>query len=183
MSRLSILFLAAISGCATSSGHTITTGQTPASTQVTAPSGNYDFNTVSDSRMSSHWVEAPASEIWSTLPMIYEGLSLEAGVVDSENHIYGSRGARLDSRIGGERVSQFLDCGKTPTGTPAADVYAVHITAMTGLEEVSGGTMVRTQVVGQAQPRSTSGSTVRCSSTGDLETLIAEMLGVEDPDS
>ncbi|HET7275837.1 MAG TPA: hypothetical protein VFI91_11785 [Longimicrobiaceae bacterium] len=181
MSRLSMLMLVAVSGCASSSGHTLITGQTPASTQVTAPTGNYDFRTTNEARMSSHWVESPADEIWSRLPMIYDALSLEAGVVDAETHIYGTRGARVDSRIGGERISEFLDCGQTPTGTPAANIYSVRITAMTGLEEVSGGTMVRTQVVGQAQPRSTSGSTVRCTSTGDLEELIAEMLGAEDP--
>ncbi|HEX7119062.1 MAG TPA: hypothetical protein VF212_09755 [Longimicrobiales bacterium] len=124
-------------------------------------------------------VWAPMEHVWGRLPQVYAALGLEAGVIDAASKVYGTRQQRLGSRLAGERPSEFLDCGRTPAGAEAADIYSLTLSVDTTLEEDGEATIIRTRIGALARPRTASASMVTCTSTGALEAIIARLIGAK----
>lgn len=153
-----------------------TTGGTPTTTQVTTAAGTYEIEAVAESRVSSHWIRIPVDQAWSALPVVYQELGIPPGTVNLDARVFGNRDVRVNRRFAGERLSSFVDCGTNPIGAPVANTSSVHFDILTQLDGGDEGTEVRTQLQARAQPRGTSGDPVRCTSTGELEKHIAQMI-------
>ena len=119
----------------------------------------------------------PVDRAWQALPAVYAALGLSgAGIIDEEQRRFGAGPLTLPRRVNGDRVSKFLDCGAT-VSMPNADAYAVTVQVVTQLVgEGEAGTRVQTVMEAAARPRDTAGNTVGCTSTGQLEQVIAERL-------
>ncbi len=95
--------------------------------------------------------------------------------VDSAESVMGNPGYRA-RRIEGERLSRFLDCGRS-FGREYADQYSVTLAVLVQLvPSADGGTVVRTFLDAYARDPATSGSNVHCITRGSLERRVGDML-------
>ena len=125
---------------------------------------------------SSHVIAAPGEDVWTALQVVYEELEIPLEVVNLARGYMGNPDFS-PRRIGGQRLSRFLDCGYGVTATPRADDYRVTMGVITrvGAAEGGGSSLV-TELVANAEPRDVSGAAVQCTSKGRLETMIVEMV-------
>lgn len=121
--------------------------------------------------VTSEALALPVAQAWPLLLEIYADLKLPMETVDAESYVVGINNRRV-SQINGKRVRSYFDCGLSYV-TGGRDIYVVARTQLSA--HPSGGTLARTQVEAYAKSNESSGG-VRCSSTGALETLIAERL-------
>lgn len=115
-----------------------------------------------------------AEEMFVLVPRIYDYLGLEVNSADRDNLVVGIEGVRV-RRIGGNRLSTYLSCGRGVAG-PNADTFEVTMTALTQVVPQTEGSQIRVQVLGSARNRTHGGSAVTCQSTGELEETILDLL-------
>lgn len=126
-----------------------------------------------DAAVQTELAAAP-DRAYAALPAVYEQLGLPINTAVSDSRTIGVNGAHI-RRVGKERMSQFLTCGQDAAGTPLADSYAITLTVMSRVTpSTTAGSLLSTQVLGSAQPIGTSGGSVTCQSTGQLEARIAK---------
>ncbi len=135
--------------------------------------GEVDVYTT-ESTTASLSVAAPVRQVWAVLPQLYQELDVPLTVVDTVAMQIGNAGFK-PRRLGGTRLSRYLDCGRGITATPNADAYEVTMTLLTKvLAAGEESSTVQVQVTAFAKPRDVSGNPIRCASRGTLETQIAE---------
>lgn len=159
-------------GCA--SGVPMESG-TQTRTLVTGGMGEMDVYTT-ENTTASHSIAAPVRTVWAALPQVYQQLEVPLSIADTVTMQMGNGGFK-PRRLGGTRLSRYLDCGRGITATPNADAYEVTLTLLTKVVEADGGkSTLQVQVTAFAKPRDVSGNPMRCASRGTLETRIAEMV-------
>jgi len=142
-------------------------------TLVTVGLGEMDVYTT-ESTTASHSIAAPVERVWAVLPQLYQELDVPLSVYDTVGMQIGNAGFK-PRRLGGTRLSRYLDCGRGITATPNADAYEVTLTLLTKVVEAGdGGTNLQVRVTAFAKPRDVSGNPMRCASRGTLETHMAE---------
>jgi hypothetical protein len=141
---------------------------------ITQLSGDIEAQLIHGTAASAHSVGAGVVAAWGALPVVYDSLRIPIAVVDTMNMRLGS-GSFHPSRIGGRRLSRYLDCGRGMTGANA-DTYRVTVSLVTWVSERSGGgTQVHTAIDASAKARDVNSYPVNCSSKGVLEREIAEL--------
>lgn len=171
-----LLALAVLAGCASTGTTETVTRRPPSTTTIQTAEGDIELEMIPEVRTVSHWIRAGRDTVWASLPEVYREIGIEVRTVDREAGVFGNRDVRV-TRIAGERLSRFLDCGRNPIGAPVANTATMQLSIVTTLSEVASGTEVSTTLVGRARPRSGAATVVQCTSTGALEALIAEKLG------
>jgi hypothetical protein len=176
---LATLFASACATAPAGEGITTTPG-TLTTTRVLTDAGNISVQSNADQRVSTQWVRAPMERVQVALPAVYESLGIPmTSAKEGEGLRFVNDGIVVNRRLGGERVSQYLNCGATPIGTSMADASTVQIRLITLVRGGENGTELRTQMVGTAYSRaggSGSGVGAPCRSTGKLEERIAQMV-------
>ncbi|HMG17229.1 MAG TPA: hypothetical protein VK573_00785 [Gemmatimonadales bacterium] len=145
--------------------------------------GNAEIH--NDPRALHRTVAAPFDSVWGVLPAVYAAVGISDAAADPEQRVFGN--AELKTRrLGGERLSQYIDCGSGVTAVPKADEYEVTLSVLTwlsGAQQSGGGaghgTVISTLVTATARPRALSGNPIYCQSTGTLEQRVAEMVLAE----
>lgn len=182
MRRTLVLATLVASACATApAGEGITTTPgTLTTTRVLTESGNISVQSNADQRVSTQWVRAPLDRVQLALPVVYESLGIPmTSTQEGEALRFANEGIVVNRRLGGARVSEYLNCGATPIGTSMADAATVQIRLITMVRGGENGTELRTQMLGTAYSRaggSGSGAGAPCRSTGKLEERIAQMV-------
>lgn len=127
-------------------------------------------------------VEAAPATVWPALLRVYDELGLSVSSVNTAQRQVGSR-KMFSRRLGGERLSRYVDCGAGSVGAPNADSYLVTLLVDTRLEEATTaaapGTVLHTTVSGNGKDPGSSKDPIRCTSTSRLEARIAEMVREE----
>jgi hypothetical protein len=107
---------------------------------------------------------------------VFVDLGIPLAVVDVENQRLGNGGFQ-PWRLGGERLSQFLDCGYGGGVAAYADAYRVTMSLFSRVSEHENqSTLVETEIYAAAEPIATSGGPVNCTSKGTLERRIVAMV-------
>lgn len=126
---------------------------------------------------------ATPDSLWPRVLVAYQALGLPLGEIDTNARTVGTSSQRLLGRLGGVRLSQYLDCGPGALGTSAADAYVVTLRATTSLSAAPaagpaavGRTTVRTLLTAVAKANATQGDAVDCVSTGALETRLVRLI-------
>ena len=178
---LGITFVAVtlVAGCASSgvpaggamSGiRSIETGETMGARLGSLP----EFKSAHQSR-----VQLPIETAWTRLGLAYQTLGIALTVRDAPSHTLGNEGTRRTHTLGGERMSDFLDCGTGTGGGPNADLYAITLSVVSELQAASESTtQVATMVQATAAPLTFGSPPVACSTTGNLEERIAALVRV-----
>jgi hypothetical protein len=170
-----LLFLPLLLVASCSAAQTPSSAPTPP-TRVELSGGGVDFYIAPDTREARSRLPAPPAEIWALLHGYYleHGIPLET--VDQPNWTLGNRGYLVSRSLGGRRLSFFLDCGSTMLGA-RADTERVQVSVVSVLEEIEGGTLLRTRVTGTTRPSAgASGNPVACVSSGQLELRFAALI-------
>ena len=162
-------------GCATSPA------SRPAETNTSTLSvgfRDYDNRTSIDLRhqagVGETTVPAGLTAVWGILPAVFEQLEIDITHVDASAGEMGNPGYRA-RRVGGERMSRWLDCGRSLVRSNA-DEYEVRLAVVVQLLAAEHGTTVRTTVDAYARDRSVSGGSVHCLSWGSLERRVGELV-------
>jgi hypothetical protein len=171
-----MLILLGLMGCA-SSGTTIERPATPQTVRVTgSAAGNLSvgMNASSDSKVTR--VSAAPPDVWRVLPGVFESLAIPLSSVDDKARVLGNSGFNLRRRLGSIPLVRLIDCGTTQGG-PSADTYDIRLSVLTQVTPAEGGgSSIITTVDAVGRPVAFSGEYVRCTSTGSLETRIADAI-------
>ena len=174
MTRIRILAILAVTGCASAAG----TGRPPENpARVTTAGTGADILIANDTEAGLLRVRATPEAAWIGLPGVFEALEIPVNQVDSRQKMLGSSAFTTRRRLGGQPLSAYLSCGSTLSG-PIANQYEVRLSVLSQIfPAAEAEARVRTRVEASARSRDgASGSSVPCASTGGLETRIAELL-------
>jgi hypothetical protein len=128
-----------------------------------------------ESSVGQRTVVASVAQAWSVLPAVLAQLEIETNRVDSDEAVMGNTGYRA-RRIEGERMSRYLDCGRS-FGREYADQYSVTLAIMVQLVPMTdGSTSVRTFLDAYARDQAMSGTPVHCITKATLERRIGELV-------
>jgi hypothetical protein len=172
MRGLSLLCVLAVTGCAAAGTETPSTGPT----HVVPSSNGGTIFVNQDVQSSDSTIAASPDTAWTALGAAYRSLEIPVTMVDQTRHQLGNRDFELArGRIAGKQMSTYFDCGGSMTG-PIANSARLRIDVVSRVEpSPSGGTVLSTRATATAAPANgTSTDAGACSSTGRLESLIAE---------
>jgi hypothetical protein len=118
-------------------------------------------------------ISASLVDVWRVLPAAYEAMSIPISTMDSTTRVVGNSGFNLRRRLGSVPLVRLIDCGTTQGG-PSAETYDIRLIVTTHVAAVEGGTSVSTTVEPMGKPAAFSGEYRTCSSTGVLESRLAD---------
>jgi hypothetical protein len=133
----------------------------------------------SDARPVQRVLAAPVDAVWAQLPRAFTDLSYAGGrSARNAERVYLTPSMTIRGRLyTGELNSVYIDCGRTPVGSAAADDYAVSFAILARLTpQDSSTTLVEIVVDGTAHDRTQSSSAVFCTGTGRLEAGLLQRL-------
>jgi hypothetical protein len=129
---------------------------------------------------SSDVVAAPIQQVRQLLPDAYRVIGFPgkpAAGPDGEQLFITPHMEISGPMYPGERTSDYIDCGASPTTGKRSDEYVVTFVIVTRLESTAeGGTRVQTLIDGHARDRTLGGNSVPCHGTGKMEGQIADLL-------
>lgn len=174
MRRFAVFSLGVLTACATPPSPSASDGPIIDRVRV---SGSADPNDISFTNAgpssSNATLEFPADRVWSLVPSAYSLLTIPISGIDSvRQRIVGTVQARRSFRD--QPLSNFVDCGRSLTGLNA-NTYSVAMRLTTQVEPTGAGTS-RLRTLVDANGASAGGNTVRCSSTGELELQILNLV-------
>ena len=121
----------------------------------------------------------PIDSVWSVLPATFQFLRFPgAPSVYADEFGYLTPSLKIERRLyEGEANSLYINCGFTPAGVPAADVYEVVFAVLARLTpNPSGGTTIDIMIDGTARNLAERSTPVSCTGTGRLEGTILQRL-------
>lgn len=129
---------------------------------------------------SSDVVAAPIEQVWRLLPEAYRviGFPGRPAAATAGEQLFATPHMEISGPMyPGERTSDYIDCGVSPTTGMRSDEYLVTFVIVTRLEPAAqGGTRIMTLIDGHARDRTLGGNSVPCHGTGKMEGQIAELL-------
>jgi hypothetical protein len=170
MRYVPLVLLAVLAGCATTPADRPVTTET---VRVVDGSRSVAIPIVAAPAAAAVRVDAPPARVFSVLRPVYDSLSIPVTRVSAQQRVIGNDGLRLRRRMGSAPLSRYLDCGRTQGGSNA-DTYEINMTIETVVREGTAGSTLQTSLTATAHSVNFPGAPVRCSSTGELETAIAQ---------
>jgi len=113
--------------------------------------------------------------VWQALPAVLDSLGVRATLIDPAQHTIGVEQIKIRVRLGTTPLSRYLDCGQTQIG-PNADSYEVLLTVRSSVTALETGSQLGTLVDAIARPISFRQNYSSCSTTGLLESRIADAI-------
>ena len=176
MNRTTLLSLALLGGCASSSGPAVPAAQTQVSQvvtqQATAGTANVVSMTQSANAFDAEFAVAPET-LWPKLIAAFKSIQLPATSTDEQARYLASSPAERTRRIDGKPVAIFFDCPGTAYGN-SATTGNVFVTVQAQLLPTAKGSDLR--IIAQANSMSEAGTKAQCASTGKLESRTVELL-------
>ena len=164
-----------LAGCSTGSSPDPMIGSAvrgPASDNPTGTGG--EFRLPADMVTASLEVLAGPEEAWPALKRVYEELKIPTPEVREPTRTLRNLRFVVSRRLGGERMSTYLDCGRSAAG-PNADTYRLQLEIASRVVAVgSGQSRIDTEITGVGMNmEGTSNNRVLCTSNHQLELRIA----------
>lgn len=179
--RRSALFLVLIAAAACSSstsGPVPSTTPTPNTGRVTTGSGStVQINTMNIDTDVRLFSTGTPDQVFAVLPAVYAELGIPLSLNDVRTKSIGNTGWRTRRSIGKVPMQRYLDCGSSGT-LQNAETYQINMSIVTSVRaNTGGGSVVSTQLSGVGRnPVTSSSAEVRCSSAGNLEIRIRDMV-------
>lgn len=120
-------------------------------------------------------IAAPPAAVWTAAKQAYASLEIPLGVENPAEHQLGNTNFYKARSIGGEPMTQFVDCGSGMTGLKAAS-YRIYMSMVSVISaDGKGGTTMQTTFTALGQDVSAGSSDrIPCGSTGRLEQLLLD---------
>jgi hypothetical protein len=139
---------------------------------IESPTASSNVTLRSDVSGTTVSFDESAAKVWAAVPAAYRALGIPLQSVDDNGR--SAQGSVLAYRqFLRSPVSRFVDCGTTLVG-PSADTYHVQIQIESSVDSLTPSTSrlhTRVDATGAG-----SGTTVRCSTSGSVERLIADQV-------
>jgi hypothetical protein len=150
----------------------------PEVTHINFEGSAMDIAWTRDQHVVEKTLEVPSNIAWSAFPTVFGDLKIDPNIINSDQMVFGSA-AYHRYTLGKKRLSHFFDCGNM-LGVSTADSYDVWVRVISQILPIDGSlSTLRTQVEATARVGDRMGETVRCSSTGVLESQIAKLIALE----
>lgn len=120
-------------------------------------------------------VPATIEAVLRVLPAVFDTLGIPVNTLDTVLGTFGNSGFKVSRKLGSTPLSRYIDCGQTQAFA-SADTYEIHLSVMTQLHKVEVGTTIATVVQASGRPVAIRGDYTRCSSKGELERRIADLV-------
>jgi hypothetical protein len=147
----------------------------PEVTHINFENSTLDVAWTRDQHVTERTIEVPSNTAWSAYPAAFGDLGIDPNIIDSDQMIFGSAGNHRHT-LAKKRLSHYFDCG-TMLGVSSADSYEIWVRVISQILPIDGRlSTLRTQVEATARAGDRPGETVRCSSTGLLESQIAKLV-------
>ncbi len=120
-------------------------------------------------------IDIAAATIWRVVGGVYAELDIPVDYTRPASMEIGNQGYRA-TRIDGDRMNAFLDCGADLSG-PLANRYEITLAVMTRVtakDETSSEILTMVDAFGR--PRAVSGNPIHCQSRGTLEQRVAQAI-------
>jgi hypothetical protein len=120
-------------------------------------------------------IERPPAAVWLAAKKVYSDWGIPLTVENPTTHQMGNADFYKSRQIGGEPMTQFVDCGSGMTG-PKASTYRIYMSLLTSIvTDGHGGTNIQTTFAPAGQDVSGgSADRIVCGTTGRLELLFIE---------
>lgn len=165
-----------LAACASGGSSTGAAPQVDQTTRVEGVAGATEFRTTRSDPTNQYAVAATADRLWEVLPAVYAQLKVPVTVQLQAERSIGNRAFEVRRQLGGVWLSRYLSCGER-LGKPNADSYQLTLRIETQvLPGTDDGSRLMTIVDGTAKPMAGAGGAVVCSSTGQLEKRMLEMV-------
>lgn len=168
-------------GCASTEGTPGSENLGPSTIAVGTDAGTVHITRHRDSRGAYYRIPGEPGEVWPILLEVHEELGIVRGTIDRGSWTVGNRQFSPPARLGGDRISDLIQCGSDAAGVPLATNARVEMSLITTLVPYGeDATRMETRIEATAQRRGVGASTVQCGTTGRLEARIAALtqLGV-----
>jgi hypothetical protein len=177
MRRLTILSCIALVGC-TSAGVTPAAAGPQETIRISGGAG------LPTSTVDTHPTDAASTtaigysldRTWAVLRATYDSLAIPVATFDPASHTIGNPALRVRRRLGDIALSKYINCGNTQGGN-GADTYEVVFSVVTrATMSTPASTNLTTLIDAQGRPITLGGEYTRCTSTGQLEKRISQLV-------
>ncbi len=162
-----------VTACASSRQIQVSSGGNSVA-ELNTTGSTFNFRRSGDAEARTDTVGEPPEKLWSHMGQVYDALSIPVKVRDDDRRVLGTQNFTVSRHLGKDRLSLFLDCGSTITGSMADEgEVLMTVASQIGPADASGtSSVVSTIVQGTARQHGLSSSPTGCTSTGRLEHLI-----------
>jgi len=128
--------------------------------------------------VTSERVSASSSRIWKAMPSAFKALGYEGKASATEEMTFVTPPLRITGRLYDDELnSKYLDCGRTPAGGLAADLYGVTFAVFVKVVPVvADASMIEARIDGVARTRNETSGRNRCFGTGKLEKVFIDAI-------
>ena len=136
-----------------------------------------DYNSA-DAKVTHHF-DAPPDVTWGVIPLAFNDLHFAGGPsVKGSERLYMTPTLQLPGRLYQDEFnSAYFDCGRTPTGLPAADSYELTFATLVWVDaDQPSGSSVRILVNGWGHDRTNTSAVAQCIGTGRLESVFLQAI-------
>jgi hypothetical protein len=170
-----ILLLLGVPACASSPS--LTNGVATQTSQVTTAAGTIaKLSVIAEVEPVVTPLAASPVGAFAQVPAAYADLGIPLTFSQAENMMAGNQGLNVRRQIGGVGMRNYLLCGDNGSG-PNADTYLISMNIATQVQKVDDGTSkVATVVDATATSMTTGTNPIHCSSTGELEKRVNELV-------
>ncbi len=173
-----LLLALATLGCASSRGDTPdgTTSSSP--DRILLVDQGRVYRTTNDNvNAVEQLVPGTREQVMQWLVGAYEEVGVSVNTVEPKAGRVASESFVTPSRLGGQPMTKYVDCGADQFGRPRAGTYALTISTTSAVNPATAGYMrVQTVMTASARQRGVSGDAITCSSTGALEKRLNTLL-------
>jgi hypothetical protein len=181
MHRLTLLSCVALLGCASSKATTTPAPapSTPLETVRVSGSvggGTMTVDTHPVSGPSIARIDFPVQRVWDVLKAAFDSLSIPVSSLDPATHTMGNSALRVRRRLGDVSVSKYINCGNTQSAN-AADGYEILLSVTARVQPtITSMSQLAISVDAQGRPITLSSEYTRCTSTGLIESRLAQLV-------
>ncbi len=168
-----MMLIPLLAACASSSG---TSASVQPATQRVGGEGLGSMILAGNGGSDVQTLAYTADAVWRALPAVFDSLAIPLNSVDPATKEIGNSALKIRVRLGKVYLSRYVDCGTTQIG-PNADNYDVVLTVLSRVvAEGAAASKLTTTVQAQARPATYNQAYNQCSSKGQIERRIIELL-------
>ena len=171
--------LALVAACLVTASACASSGASSSGRPVTQTMGSADVGRIAITTNSEADVTTlafDADAVFRVLPSLFDSLGVTVNTLDPARRQIGNNGFKIRQRLGKAILSTLLDCGASQIG-PNADGYDVYMSVMTTVTpNGAGSSRLATLVEAQARPVTFNQAYNRCTSKGNLEQRLTDLV-------
>ena len=185
MRRIRVFSSLALVACASGKGASSPAATTPSPQETVRLSGGGGVgqmlvDTHPTSETARITVDFPMDRVWNAMKAAYDSLGVPVTSMDQASHTIGNNSMRIRRRLGDVPMSKYVNCGNVQ-GVQSADAYEVVGSIVTRLDAPDGPSRTRmtTLVDFQGRPMTIAAEFTRCTTTGQLEKRLSELVAAQ----